>query len=210
MAPHGGRIVVSPDAPVNILAEFPMLMSPQDSFSSFNQFPSPRKTKVPVPAVIPQTHRGGSQRPASHQQKTRGHDPDGLKSDFSCATLFSGGRVCTNNAKRSSAVIFRRPSSRAKPHTRPIFLSGPNGEDPRMCVDVHAPRRFGSGERVFAERAMQGILTTAGSSMRPPVAPGFRPASVAGYISRVSDIASSSVISSRPSTALDFVPRQGL
>eukprot|EP00929_Paragymnodinium_shiwhaense_P113658 TRINITY_DN81954_c0_g1_i1.p1 TRINITY_DN81954_c0_g1~~TRINITY_DN81954_c0_g1_i1.p1 ORF type:complete len:227 (-),score=21.02 TRINITY_DN81954_c0_g1_i1:184-864(-) len=65
------------------------------------------------------------------------------------ATLFGGERVATNsNARRGSAVMFRRPThSRATPHRRPIFVCGQDGTDPRMCVDIHAPGRFGSFER---------------------------------------------------------------
>lgn len=88
--------------------------------------------------------RGSSRRGGKHRPKSCAE----YNGDWATATLFSGSRVCTTQAKRSSAVIFRRPSSsRAVPHQRPIFVAGQDGQDARMCVDINAPSRFCSAER---------------------------------------------------------------
>mmetsp|Transcript_68900 Transcript_68900/g.107893 ORF Transcript_68900/g.107893 Transcript_68900/m.107893 type:complete len:313 (-) Transcript_68900:290-1228(-) len=79
---------------------------------------------------------------------------DDEPTDWNCTTLFGGERVLDGKAKRSSATVFRRPeSSRAPPHQRPIFMSGSDGQDPRMCVDIHAPQRFTSSERTRYEKS---------------------------------------------------------
>lgn len=62
-----------------------------------------------------------------------------------------------NGSKRCGAVIFRRPvNSTFEPHRRPVFVAGPNGEDPRICIDFTNPRRFSSFEAARHERLMQG------------------------------------------------------
>jgi len=140
-----------------------------------------------------------------HSQSGSRFHTFGNPTDTSRNTLFSGGRTGAPHQKRASAVVFRRPtSSRAPAHQRPIFMVGENGTDPRMCVDVHNPRRFGSMERTCAEKAMlQG--TQSGRSFMGQTPFGSRPSSVgsAGY-SKAPSVASSA--SSRPVSALDFAP----
>jgi hypothetical protein len=93
-------------------------------------------------------------RPGTAQRTARsaqGAEPQ-LSVDWQNHTLFGGEKNTNPRAKRGFATTFRRPSSsRHTPHTRPIFVVGQNGEDPRMCVDMNAPARFGSGERTRYE-----------------------------------------------------------
>lgn len=94
--------------------------------------------------------RGGTGR----KPKSGGRTPVApqMSVEWHATTLF-GGERCTNpKAKRASATTFRRPtSSRATPHQRPIFVVGPDAQDPRMCVDINAPKRFSSFERTRYE-----------------------------------------------------------
>eukprot|EP00930_Biecheleria_cincta_P035808 TRINITY_DN24606_c0_g1_i1.p1 TRINITY_DN24606_c0_g1~~TRINITY_DN24606_c0_g1_i1.p1 ORF type:complete len:210 (+),score=19.41 TRINITY_DN24606_c0_g1_i1:80-709(+) len=197
MAPaHGGRIVIDPDAPLHVLEV--CRASPQNSPRVFkgSAWESSRSVSR-GPKATGNGRRSGQRSPSEL--------PYSGKSNTSCATLFGGERVGGGTCKRSSAVIFRRPSSsRAPPHQRPIFICGENGTDTRMCVDVHAPRRFSSNERAFAERAIhQHSLLKTGSMQLP----NSRPASVAGYSTcygRAVGFGTPSSSSSRPGSALDF------
>lgn len=198
MAPaHGGRIVVDPDAPLHVLEV--CRASPHTSPRVFKGYAwEASRSHSRGPRVAGNGRRSG--------QRSPNELPYPGKSNTSCATLFGGERVGGGTCKRSSAVVFRRPSSsRAPPHQRPIFVVGENGTDTRMCVDVHAPRRFSSMERTVAERAMhqQSSLKT-GSGVQL----NSRPASVAGYSScsgRAPGFGTPSS-SSRPCSALDFAP----
>jgi len=87
-------------------------------------------------------------------------------------TLFGAEKYTNPKAKRGPACTFRRPtSSRATPHSRPIFVVGKDGQDPRMCVDISAPKRFGSAERTRYEgswrKATVASSTRGGCAGRP-------------------------------------------
>lgn len=85
-------------------------------------------------------------------------------------TLFGGEKNTNPRAKRGFATTFRRPSScRQTPHTRPIFVVGPDAQDPRMCVDINAPQRFSSFERTRYELAWR--KTDSGGGKPLPEAP---------------------------------------
>lgn len=126
------------------------------------------------------------------------------------ATLFGGPRVVSNmNLRRGSAVMFRRPKhSRATPHERPIFLSGPNGTDPKMCVDIHNPARFSSFERGQYEakvrQAFQASLAKSGSAPALTAGGGLH-RSVSRSSSRASTPASSVGGHSRPGSVQGFL-----
>lgn len=96
----------------------------------------------------------GGRTGAAQTRRAESLPMDYSSTDWNCTTLFGGERVVDGKAKRPSAVVFRRPqSSRAPPHQRPIFMSGSDGQDPRMCVDIHAPQRFTSSERTRYEKS---------------------------------------------------------
>lgn len=79
-----------------------------------------------------------------------------MSQEWHGSSLFGGERCANPKAKRAFATTFRRPtSSRATPHRRPIFVVGPDAQDPRMCVDLSAPTRFSSLERTRYEHAWQ-------------------------------------------------------
>mmetsp|Transcript_70598 Transcript_70598/g.206651 ORF Transcript_70598/g.206651 Transcript_70598/m.206651 type:complete len:220 (+) Transcript_70598:77-736(+) len=162
--PSGGRIVVAPEAPRNILAAFP---AQEASVSAAAPAPTASTTASrAASATAARAAQRGGRGPRRPQPRHGGgaHGPRGgslpaERCRSSRATLFSGERVCTNpKAKRSSAVVFRRPSSsNTAPHRRPIFVTGENGTDPRVCVDVHAPGRFSSCEQARYEGVRQGL-----------------------------------------------------
>mmetsp|Transcript_23737 Transcript_23737/g.64583 ORF Transcript_23737/g.64583 Transcript_23737/m.64583 type:complete len:232 (-) Transcript_23737:77-772(-) len=187
----GGRIIVAPGTgPRHILAAFPPWEEADCSATMPTAALTATATAARPPQQAPSRGRRGQRRP---QQCLLGSVPPACRS--SRATLFSGERVCTNpRAKRASAVVFRRPcSSKTAPHTRPIFVTGENGTDPRICVDVHAPGRFSSCEQARYEsiRGNRGDLShRAGSALGdlshragtargdlPPRAGSARPAS---------------------------------
>mmetsp|Transcript_120477 Transcript_120477/g.213092 ORF Transcript_120477/g.213092 Transcript_120477/m.213092 type:complete len:253 (+) Transcript_120477:59-817(+) len=172
-----GRIVVAPTAPIEVLAvlapkskepsPYSRRASPRESGASAGAFAGSkdvnhRSGSLPgtreawsseADAVAqqgpPLARRASSRASGRRSGKQRPKSCAEANQDWATTTLFSGSRVCTNShAKRSSAVIFRRPrSSRAVPHQRPIFVAGPEGQDAKICVDIHAPQRFCSAER---------------------------------------------------------------
>lgn len=97
------------------------------------------------PGTAQKTARGGGGTPTPQMSVS-------LQPDWQNHTLFGGEKNTNPRAKRGFATTFRRPSSsRATPHSRPIFVVGPNAQDPRICVDINAPGRFGSAERTRYE-----------------------------------------------------------
>lgn len=74
------------------------------------------------------------------------------------------GRNSCNRMRRDyrpqsgSAAVFRRPvHSTAAPHQRPIFLSGENGVNPRICVDTSQPNHFTCHERALVDRGWRRL-----------------------------------------------------
>eukprot|EP00927_Polykrikos_kofoidii_P046835 TRINITY_DN40963_c0_g1_i1.p1 TRINITY_DN40963_c0_g1~~TRINITY_DN40963_c0_g1_i1.p1 ORF type:complete len:207 (-),score=21.52 TRINITY_DN40963_c0_g1_i1:121-741(-) len=137
------RIVVAENAPQRVLAEI----------AYYSQ-------RDPVPQVVDMTFvpvqrrpRRSGMAPGRHASRPRTGCHDSLPQRN---TLFCGERVGTNSsARRGAAATFRRPtSSTAQPHTRPVFVTGSNGADARVCQDFNAPERFSSFERGRTERIM--------------------------------------------------------
>lgn len=85
--------------------------------------------------------------------------------DWHATTLFGGDRCTNHKATRAYTATFRRPtSSRAPPHTRPIFVVGSDGQDPKMCVDNSNPSRFTSQERTRYELSWRQADTSSTGS----------------------------------------------
>lgn len=124
--------------------------------------------------------RGSSStsRPGTAQKTARSGCPPtapnlsvSLQPEWQNHTLFGGEKNTNPRAKRGFATTFRRPSSsRATPHTRPIFVVGPNAQDPRMCVDINAPQRFSSAERTRYELSWRKANLSEGWKPEPPAA----------------------------------------
>mmetsp|Transcript_7314 Transcript_7314/g.15995 ORF Transcript_7314/g.15995 Transcript_7314/m.15995 type:complete len:251 (+) Transcript_7314:81-833(+) len=192
MEAHQGWIVVSPQAGT-VLAEFeglpccseapsrrPRPLSLPASGRRRNSRGGPRSTGLggsgqgrPTTASTDAgAGRRGKSRTATSLGGSDGATPS-PQGEWQCATLFSGERVCTlPKAKRSSAAIFRRPQhSRFPAHQRPIFLSGCDGQDSKMCVDCTAPKRFSS----FLRDRCQLTMTQCGAR-----SPGSRSATPSG------------------------------
>lgn len=136
----GGLVTDAPEVPTRreawgLDAQIPRAVHEQRGSASVSRPPSGRKAK-----------KGGS---LPHTPL-----PPQMTVEWQNHSLF-GGERCTNpKAKRSGATTFRRPtSSRAPPHQRPIFVVGPDAQDPRICVDINAPQRFSSFERTRYERS---------------------------------------------------------
>lgn len=70
--------------------------------------------------------------------------------------------------KRSTAVIFRKPSGqRSKPHSRPIFVRGEAGTDARDCVDIHDPLNFTNIPKSVWSRAYNSHVAKFGAMGAP-------------------------------------------
>lgn len=202
-----GRVVVAPEFR-HVLTEMSQEESPQAKKSAARQastggFSLGRSGDLQVPSSPSRPRQQGPRReePLSGCER---HCVDGVP--WQTATLFGGERVATNlNLRRGSAVMFRRHKhSRATPHQRPIFLAGPNGVDPKMCVDIHDPSRFSSFERgVYERQVKQGGQ----GSRRPSLAPSAS-APALGWgrsDSRASTPASSIGGHSRPGSVQGFL-----
>lgn len=184
-----GRIIVSPTAPLDVLAMLPIGVDQafagktirreresEEGTSSHSPSPSPRQRhrQADSPKVVPReawtaegeglySSRPGddrrvcssASRPGTAQKAARiGGCPPApeMSIEWQNHTLFGGEKNTNSKAKRGFATTFRRPSSsRATPHSRPIFVVGKDGQDPRMCVDISAPKRFSSFERTRYE-----------------------------------------------------------
>jgi len=154
---------------------------------SISSSPSPRqRPRLPgghivseSPKAVPReawgsaagTGTGYASRAAGAQKARRPgsvpHAPQ-VSVEFHGNSLFGGDRNANPKTKRAYATTFRRPtSSRAPVHQRPIFLVGPDGSDPKMCVDINAPQRFSSAERMRYELAWRNAKTVLDEGSRP-------------------------------------------
>lgn len=146
----GGLVI--PDSPQG---------APREAWGTEGGFPeSPRQGHD-------QRGSGSGSRPATTGKARRGGSaplPPQMSTDWHATTLFGGDKCTNHKAKRAYATTFRRPtSSRAPAHTRPIFVVGPDGLDPKVCVDINAPGRFGSFERTRYEAAWRQAKVAAKS-----------------------------------------------
>lgn len=90
--------------------------------------------------------------------------------EWHATTLFGGDRCTNHKATRAYTATFRRPtSSRAPPHSRPIFVVGSDGQDPKMCVDNNNPSRFTSQERTRYELSWRQAQTSAPATGNRPL-----------------------------------------
>lgn len=121
---------------------------------------------------------GGSPHTPRHEQRgmATGRKPRSgscpqapqLSVEWHATTLFGGERCTNHKAKRAFATTFRRPtSSRAPPHQRPIFVVGPDAQDPKICVDINAPQRFSSFERTRYELSWRQAKVGRDEGSRP-------------------------------------------
>jgi len=182
-----GRIVVSPNAPVDILAMLPIDLS---QGSARRDEASPSASPATSPRQRPRTQaapreawgadggrnpsnpsRPGTARKQAAATQQVPQMPQ-MSEEWQNQTLFGGERYANPRAKRGFATTFRRPSSsRATPHSRPIFVVGPDAADPRICVDINAPQRFSSFERTRYELAWRKATPPTGvPKSEPPAA----------------------------------------
>lgn len=248
-----GRIIVSPTAPLDVLAMLPIGVDQaftgkimrrdresEGDTSSHSPSPSPRQRhrRVDSPKAVPReawtaegegihSSRPGDQRrvssaasrPGTAQKTARsGGCPPApeMSIEWQNQTLFGGEKHTNPKAKRGFATTFRRPSSsRATPHSRPIFVVGKDGQDPRMCVDISAPKRFSSAERTRYElswrTAKAAGSTRGGCAGRPfqePTAATIRNIGTSGLPSSTSGRAAATGLAQRPHSVNSARPCQ--
>eukprot|EP00747_Dinoflagellata_sp_TGD_P213602 gnl/TRDRNA2_/TRDRNA2_86526_c0_seq1.p1 gnl/TRDRNA2_/TRDRNA2_86526_c0~~gnl/TRDRNA2_/TRDRNA2_86526_c0_seq1.p1 ORF type:complete len:294 (-),score=35.97 gnl/TRDRNA2_/TRDRNA2_86526_c0_seq1:105-938(-) len=244
----GGEIIATttPAAKV-LLAQLAQLSTPPQSpghggsrenskvASSPRQQQKPRNSSAPAGGRRSSRRHAGERRGSGGGPVPRQEDDLAGNSEWHGRTLFSGSHCATNMAmKRGFACTFRRPvSSRAEKHSRPVFVVGRDGTDPRMCVDTGNPRRFTTQEKACYDKAwrqsasapiQQDGLHSAGGSSRgsrgggrsaaPPAArmPPQRPSSAASRatMSQVNSLPSAgsrAVGCGRPPSGMD-APRR--
>lgn len=166
-------MVISPEAPASILvqlAERPSLFIPALPKSTSHHESRKivgRRQKGQAGDVQSQgvgTLRapcGPSTTPSRRPPKVACSAPPRKDPAWSRKTLFGGEHCANSKVPRGPAGTFGRPChSRAPPHTRPIFVVGFNGEDPRASVDPSNPMKFSSGWRSRYDYAYFQCQTT--------------------------------------------------
>jgi hypothetical protein len=149
--------------------------------------PRQRPRRLPGGIVLPESPPGGpreawglegdsprqggsASRGCTFGKGKRGGIPQApqLSVEFQNTSLFGGERNTNHKCKRGFATTFRRPTScKQPPHQRPIFVVGPDAQDPKICVDNNAPGRFSSFERTRYELSWRQAEVSRGEGSRP-------------------------------------------
>lgn len=177
MPTSGGCITVSPDAPQDLLACLCVKLSSHMSTSChIRGHPASFQTastssagdlkKQVLAASRPVTCRIKSGTGLDATGRVNEHRHNRRSKSAGCSVGVCGRNSC-NRMRRDqrpqsgSAAVFRRPvHSTAAPHQRPIFLSGENGVNPRICVDTSQPNHFTCHERALVDRGWRRLPLT--------------------------------------------------